>query len=340
MPEPVARRVRRGRPVWIDHAISVLNGAIGDALATRRNSLEIPMAFHDDDGPLALERDALVAALPGATGRLCVLVHGLGVNERFWRYPDQPALDYGRLLQRDLGYTAFYLRYNTGLHISENGRRLAALMERLVHAYPRRVKEVTLIGHSMGGLVVRSACHYGVEAGHGWPNAVVRTFALGSPHQGAPLEQVAHLAAGLLGMIPHPVARVPATVIKGRSAGVKDLRYGYTHDDDWTGHDPDAMLRNLRRALPLLPRASHHVIAGSLSHDPQHWVTWLLGDALVRVTSAHGDSRRPARRIPFATRNRTVIAGVAHNPLAYSAAVYDEIRRRCEHAACEEEEPT
>jgi hypothetical protein len=80
----------------------------------------------------------------------------------------------------------------------------------------------------------------------------------GSPHQGAPLEQVVHLAAGLLRWIPHPTTRVPADVINARSAGVKDLRFGYTRDDDWTGHDPDAVLHNKRQPVPLLPHATHY----------------------------------------------------------------------------------
>jgi triacylglycerol lipase len=338
MPDPGTRPPRRIRPAWVDLAISALNGAVGDALHARGNGLAIAMAFHDTDAPLALEPDALAAALPAPTGKLCILVHGLCVNERVWRYREDPTLDYGRLLQRDLGFTPFYLRYNTGLHISQNGRRLAALLEQLFRAYPRPVEELTLIGHSMGGLVLRSACFYGVEAGHAWPRTVARVFTPGSPHQGAPLEQAVHLAAGLLRWIPHPTTRVPADIINARSAGVKDLRYGYTRDDDWTGHDPDAMLHNGRQPVPLLPHATHYVVAGSLTRDPEHWLTLVLGDALVRVPSAYGESRRPAQRIPFAARNRMLVAGVAHNPLAYSPAVYDEIRRRCESTGSEQEE--
>jgi triacylglycerol lipase len=156
MPDPVTRRPRRIRPAWVDVAISALNGAVGDALQARGNGLAIAMAFHDADGPL-LEPHVLTAALPAPTEKLCILVHGLGVNERYWRYREDPTLDYGWLLQRDLGFTPFYLRYNTGLHISQNGRGLAALLEQLLGAYPRPVEELTLIGHSMGALVLRSA---------------------------------------------------------------------------------------------------------------------------------------------------------------------------------------
>jgi hypothetical protein len=98
------------------------------------------------------------------------------------------------------------------------------------------------------------------------------------------------------------------------------------------------MLHNGRQPVPLLPHATHYVVAGSLTRDPEHWLTLVPGDTPVRVPSAYGESRRPARHIPFAARNRMLVAGVAHNPLAYSPAVYDEITRRCESTGCEQEE--
>jgi alpha-beta hydrolase superfamily lysophospholipase len=32
------------------------------------------------------------------------------------------------------------------------------------------VSEIALVGHSMGGLVARSACHQAAEAGRSWPS--------------------------------------------------------------------------------------------------------------------------------------------------------------------------
>ena len=40
--------------------------------------------------------------------------------------------DHGAALARDLGYTPVYLHYNSGLHVSTNGRAFAALLEQLV----------------------------------------------------------------------------------------------------------------------------------------------------------------------------------------------------------------
>jgi pimeloyl-ACP methyl ester carboxylesterase len=310
--------------------VNALNGAFGDDLHTRGSGLAIDMAFYHRHRPLELDARSVAAAFPEATPKLCILVHGLGMNERCWSFRDDPTLDYGRLLQHELGYTPVYVRYNTGLHVSANGRRLATLIADLINAYPCAVEELTLIGHSMGGLVLRSACHYAATAtGSTWLGRHVRLFTLGTPHQGAPLEKLANAVASLLRSIPHPTAQIPADFVNARSTGVKDLRYGYTRDEDWDARDPDAFLFDNRRPDHALGGAMHYALAGTLTRDPTHWVTWVLGDALVRVSSAHGECRDAARRLPLAPEQRAVVGGVGHNALAHSPAVYAEIRRWC-----------
>ena len=84
---------------------------------------------------------------------------------------------------------ARHVRYNTGLHVSENGRGLARLLDEMVEEWPCQLEELVLIGHSMGGLVARSACHYGAS----WTDRVRHVFCLGSPHLGADLEKGANV---------------------------------------------------------------------------------------------------------------------------------------------------
>ena len=54
------------------------------------------------------------------------------------------------------GVTPVYLRYNPGRHISENGRDLAHRLQALVDAWPVPVEAISILAHSMGGLVSRS----------------------------------------------------------------------------------------------------------------------------------------------------------------------------------------
>ena len=143
-------------------ARAVLNGLFGDALVEKESVLAIPLTFRTASGDeLPLDHDGLERALPNAGSRLCVLVHGLMASESVWRFARRQQLTYGELLARERGVSPVYVRYNTGRHISTNGRELAAKLQRLVSAWPVPVREIDLIGHSMGGLVIRSACHYG-----------------------------------------------------------------------------------------------------------------------------------------------------------------------------------
>ena len=77
-------------------------------------------------------------------------------------------VNFATQLDRDLGTTSFFVRFNSGRHISETGRELSRLIEHLVQQYPHPIEDLTLVGHSAGGLVVRSAAHYGREHGATW----------------------------------------------------------------------------------------------------------------------------------------------------------------------------
>src|SRR5947209_782653 len=153
--------------------IAVIDGLIGDELERRRSVLQEPMAVRVDGQVVSCRPDELARAFPPATRRIVVFVHGLMGTEFPWSWwAAENGGTYGTRLTRDLALTPVYVRYNTGRHISENGRSLAELLEALVGGWPVRVDEVALIGHSMGGLVSRSACYQGAELAHAWTRQV------------------------------------------------------------------------------------------------------------------------------------------------------------------------
>ena len=167
-------------------ARAALNGVLGDHLAETANSLSIPMRLRHNGRPLRLKKECLAEALVPLTGRVAVLVHGLCMSDLQWK---RDGHDHGAALGRDLSYTPVYLHYNSGLHISTNGLSFADLLEALVKEWPAPVEDLVVIGHSMGGLVARSACYYGDAQGHGWPVRLRKLIFLGSPHHGAPMER-------------------------------------------------------------------------------------------------------------------------------------------------------
>ncbi len=267
--------------------LAAVSGLVGDDMAARRNPLTPRLGFYLHNRRLTLSAEALTAAYPQATPRLAVFVHGLCCSEHVWSmYSEtqpQGSPDYPARLQA-MGYTPVFLRYNSGLHVSQNGRGLARALDKLVAGWPVAVEDIVLIGHSMGGLVARAAAHSGAVRNAAWTAQVSRVFCIGSPHLGAPLEQVVNV--GVERMERFALSRPLARILKIRSAGIKDLRQGATHDRDWRGRDLDALGTAPRADIARIAGARYHFIGSTLSSRIDDRLSETLGDGLVNLSSA------------------------------------------------------
>jgi triacylglycerol lipase len=313
--------------------VAVVNGLFGDMLEDCDSRWATPMTLRAGDTVLPLDRHALRDSLSDAHvgPRICVLVHGLMCTESIWRFANGASTTYGTRLADDHDVVVISVRYNTGRHISANGRELAHLLNHLVSAWPVRVREINLVGHSMGGLVVRSACHYArrqlprgrrLPIGRPWVDRVRRVVLIGVPNTGAGLEAVVNSASAALWALPVPTSRLIGLGLDQRSAGIKDLRFGAILDEDWLERDAGARQRIFRHRPDRLRRADHLVITGSVYSNPQHPLAKLIGDALVTSTSASG--RSPDGEL-FPRATTRTFPGITHNALAHHPDVYQAI---------------
>jgi pimeloyl-ACP methyl ester carboxylesterase len=303
--------------------IGVIDGLIGDELERKRSVLQEPMSVRVDGHVVACRQTALQRAFPRATRRIVVFVHGLMGTEFPWGWwAAENGGTYGTRLARDLDLTPVYVRYNTGRHISENGRSLAELLEELASAWPTQLDEIAVIGHSMGGLVSRSACHQAAELDHGWVRRVRHVISLGSPHMGAPLAQGVHYAAS--GLYQLPETRPLAGLLRRRSGGIRDLRYGSLVDEDWRDQDPDVLRAKACKEVPLLDGAIHCFVAATIMKAANHPLSRLIGDLLVLQPSASGRSR--SRRIPFEAEYGMHLGPAHHLALLNHPMVYERLR--------------
>ncbi len=305
-----------------DAILAALNGVLGDYLVTTGNPLATPMSLRRDGHPLPLQQPALRQALSDAGPRPLVLLHGLCMNERQWQ---RAGHDHGQALARDLGFTPVYLRYNSGQHVSVNGRLLARQLELLLDAWPQPVERLTLVGHSMGGLLARSALHHAGQAGHHWPQSLTDLVFLGTPHHGAPLERAGNWVDILLGATPYayPFARLG----KVRSAGITDLRHGNVLDEDWVGADRFVHRADRRSPCPLPPDVHCFAVAGSLGAQQDDIAGRLVGDGLVPLDSALGRHPDPRRALDFAPDHQWFGYGIGHLDLLNHADVYARLRQ-------------
>ena len=260
---------------------AAVNGLIGDRLVRERPRLAISMAVRSGGRDIAIEPEALAAAFPRPTSRLVVLLHGLCENEGHWqRHRAELGTTYGEALAEQ-GWTPVHLRANTGLGLRQNGVELAALLRHLVAAWPGGVTRIALVGHSMGGLVMRAAGAVATpDDERPWRSLVTDVVTLGTPHLGAPIARgVGH---GSRGMACFAETSAFGRILDQRSVGVRDLVAGLAED------------------VAPLPHARYHLVAATVTASPRHPVGRFVGDGLVRVPSAYGRDRYGVELFPGA----------------------------------------
>lgn len=328
-------------------SIQGTTGLVGKALDTALAGVEavLPPSLQDlPEGRATVSRDAVVAAINGVMGdhlertgnplatkmslrarpadttkgpRVLVLVHGLCMTDHQWT---RDGHDHGQALAKSLGYCPVYARYNTGRHISANGAELAAQLESLVNEWPVPLECLAIIGHSMGGLVVRSAFEEAMRGGMHWPGKLKHLVFLGTPHHGAPLERGGNWLHRGLGVSPYVA---PFTRLSGlRSSGITDLRHGNLKDQDWA--ENRFAQRDTRAAVPLPHGVACYAVAGTVGEGgTDEW----LGDGLVPLASALGRHAKPTHNLHIPLSHQWVARGVNHLDLLGSEAVYRRLRR-------------
>lgn len=300
---------------------AALNGVCGDHLEASSNPLAISMHFRNSRGEKLLQdSENLEVVIPDASSRIVVLVHGLCLSHEYWRGHNEGNL--GTELQRAHGLTPLYLNYNTGRHISSNGKELSEQLQSLVEAWPVEVKELTLIGHSMGGLVIRSASWYGSELSLPWAELLKNALYLGSPHHGAALAKASHLLTFVMGKFRYAS---PFALGQHTSAGIKDLRHGNLLDEDWQGFDQDDFHPDHRKPVPLQEGTRHYFIAATIGNSASDLPSTMVGDLLVRLDSAKGQHGDDLRKLSIRPENCRVFEKLNHLDLLDNKVVHDQM---------------
>ena len=304
--------------------LAALNGVMGDRLVESDNPLATPMTLRFNNEVLNWE------ALPDKallTGKVLIVVHGLCMNDLQWTVQNEgESFNHAENLATKLGYTPVYVRYNTGLHTSQNGQTLSNLLELLSALWPTPLTEISVLVHSMGGLVTRSAVHAAQHSRRQWVNKLKNIVFLGTPHHGAPLEKAGNWIDVLLGVTPYsaPFKRL----VELRSSGITDLRFGNVLDSDWQSEDPQGRFKpktkqeHVDREHLLLPDGvACFTVAATLAAKRSLLADRLIGDGLVPLNSALGVHSDPTRSLVFAKSSQMLVYRTNHMAMLGSTEV-------------------
>lgn len=314
--QPVFALVEEEKPGTPERelVLGILNGVMGDRLVETKNPLATPMSFRYRGEALDLAKGKAPSKI---TGKIVVLIHGLCMNDLQWQVEQhdqnqQPTgvVDIGESLATEFGDTPLYLRYNTGLHTSQNGHMLSGQLEQLLAQWPVPVEELTVIGYSMGGLLTRSACHYAQADAKTWLGKLKHIVFLATPHHGSPLERAGNLLDVLMGVTPYSAPF--GKLFKLRSAGITDLRYGHVIDEDWKGHDRFRRKPDCRQHVPLPEGVSCFTIAATIAAKRSKLADRLTGDGLVPLHSALGQHDDPSHTLKFGKTRQAIFHQMNH----------------------------
>jgi hypothetical protein len=321
--EPLLQRLEAQGEESMERAavLAALNGVMGDRLQAAGNPLATPMTLRFQNTVLN------VSAPPEATqvtGKVLIVIHGLCMNDRQWtsQHAGQP-VNHAEALATALGYTPVYVRYNSGLHVSENGHLLAQLLDDLARCWPLPMTEISVLAHSMGGLVIRSALASATGRALAWPTSLKNIVFLGTPHHGSPLERAGNWVDVMLGSIPY--SRPLAKVGQLRSAGITDLRFGHVQGADWLGHDRFRRKPDSRAHLPLPESVACFTVAATTAAKRSPVADRLVGDGLVPLHSALGQHDDPQRQLHFAPDRQYIAYRTSHLALLSSPAVAQQL---------------
>jgi pimeloyl-ACP methyl ester carboxylesterase len=291
-------------------------------------------------------------------GDIVIFVHGLMYDDTCWT---SPRFSMTAALEKDFPVFPVHVRYDSGRHISENGRDLSELLEacfRAIDPFPGRFH---IIAHSMGGLVTRSALHQAVQAGLTFTASVDRVILLAVPNRGAPLEKGVQALQLLLEAAPHPLRitarglrilfenlrlgqeaplapigdltdfyvhtlpvfyiKLASRILPLRSDGILDLRHGYMLREEWEKEQTWGGLKPNKLPVQSPPGARFYAIAGALSRNPPSAPSPRVMDGMVSTASVANAGENDDLRLLENGRYR-LLPGTNHFTMPMNPEIY------------------
>lgn len=220
------------------------NKAISSIIGSAHNNAigisKINMSFRSGGKDISPE-EAYAEFEASGMKKAILFIPGLFCDESLWtdqmrKTPEGEVFSPGLadMLKKE-GYFPFYVRYNQGKHISENGRDLLKILEKLLDLYKGALDIFT---YSQGGLLIRSTLYYSMIEKRLDRNKIGKVLFVSSPDGGSYIEKIGFWVGFLMEQSPELITKVIGFIGNLRSDGIKDLSHGVIREEDWKEWHP------------------------------------------------------------------------------------------------------
>ncbi|MDF3820595.1 hypothetical protein P3G55_11825 [Leptospira sp. 96542] len=165
-----------------------------------------------------------------------IFVPGLFTDETVWMeqwipYKKRKIKSLGIATElENIGYFPFYLRYNHGLPIYENGKKLMNLFDQIFEEDPNI--QPNIICYSLGCLIFRSCLYHAKLENKTWLSKFGKMIFISSPNKGSYLEKFGFWLGFLMEKSPVIALKIIGMIGNLRSDAIKDLSFGLIRKED------------------------------------------------------------------------------------------------------------
>ncbi len=253
-----------------------------------------------------------------------LLLPGLLCDETLWRGPGNP--EAMEKLFASLGIFPIPLRFNPGLHFSENGKAFLELFED-IHSLPAfRDKKFHVISYSQGGLILRAALYLSQKNQSSISPFIDKAVFISSPDGGSYLEKLGFWLGLTLEKSRLPGVQMAGIIGNERSNAIKDLSHGIIRQEDWENSEKNPLsgLEHLvryssERYFGELDDLDAYQIYSVISKEENSLWQW-VGDGIVETGSLTYLSDRVFRKKSRPEHRVWELPGLSHFQIMHSEA--------------------
>lgn len=213
--------------------------------------------------------------------KIAILFPGLLCDETLWENSKStPSLE--KVLREKRIYP-IKLRFNPGIHISQNGKSALTLLHELLSLPPFQNKATYVLTYSQGGLIFRSMLYYSMRQDNDLPNKIHKAILVSSPDGGSYLEKLGFWLGFTMENLPLPFIKLLGIIGNQRSDAIKDLSHGIIREEDWM--EKEHLKRYIKKKyFGELDNIDAYQIFSLVSEDENPLHSW-IGDGVVETRS-------------------------------------------------------